>query len=1026
MTMKHWAVSTIAVLLVIPAVLGGGLETEFLNPPASARPGVYWYFMDGNQDRNEMIADLHAMTNVGIGSVLLLEVDRGLPKGPIRFMSPQWQSNVANAFVEAGNLGMEVMLGTGPGWAGSGGPWVDPADSMQHLVGTNILVTGPGVLDQVLPVPPPLPANQYAGLDAALIAQRNAWYRDVAVLAFATPPEGTATIGAEINLKTLKDIKPYSGRKTRQRFVMPQAIYNEPSSNRVINFSNVLDLTSLMQTNGSLTWTIPPGNWTVMRFVARSTGQTTRPAPATGHGFEQDKFNGDTYRRHWTNYQAKLLDKIIAQGGPLQPGKGLTTIHLDSWEMSSQNWTAAFRQQFQNRRGYDPQPFFPAFMGWVVGSLEKTERFLWDMRKTAQELVLEQYAGTIKQVAHTNRLLYSNEPYDMNPAGDIDLGSLADIPMCEFWYQALDTEFSVIEAASIAHTVGQQVVKAEAFTSRTDEFAKSPASMKNQTDWAFAMGINGIVFHTFQHQPLGEDVKPGMTMGRYGSQWNRNSTLWSYLPAYHGYITRCSHLLRQGEAVADILYCIPEGAPHIFTAPDDALTGVSGDRTRDKKGYSFDAVTPRILEMLATVDGEGRIAFPDGSKYRVLVLPDVPTMTPEFLAKVKQLIRAGATVIGNPPVKSPSLVNYPACDLTVSNEALSIWGGSIPPASVTKRMYGRGTIYWGGNLNPVNPSSTSTNGLFPSYGATAAVLAGWGIPEDFSSPSGKLRFIHRQTTDADIYFVANRTAEKVVTDVLFRIEGLQPQLWDAVTGKIRPLEEYQTVAGVTRVPLSFEPSQSFFVVFSRGTAGQTRPASPATNFPKLNSVTQLTGSWQIAFDPAWGGPSNIVFNQLGDWTQRSETGIRYYSGTATYRKTFDFSPVNPGNPEVYLDLGIVHDICRVRLNGRDLGVVWTAPWRVNITSALQPIGNHLEIDVANGWVNRLIGDQQPADKGVRTLSWPSGLLAGASYAAGRYTYETWHHYKAASSLKPAGLLGPVSIMIRSANPLADKHQPVAR
>ena len=242
----------------------------------------------------------------------------------------------------------------------------------------------------------------------------------------------------------------------------------------MIERSKVIDLTGRWSRTAASAGRSPQGDWTIMRFVARSTGQTTRPAPQTGHGFETNKFDGDSYRRHWNDFQAKLLEKIVAKGGPLQPGKGLTTIHLDSWEMSSQNWTADFREEFQNRRGYDPQPFYPAWMGLVVGSLEKTERFLWDMRKTSQELVLEEHAGEIKQIAHEHGLLYSNEPYDMNPAGDIDLGSVADMPMCEFWNAPHDTQYSCIEAVSIAHTMGPQVVKAEAFTSSKDAFAKHP------------------------------------------------------------------------------------------------------------------------------------------------------------------------------------------------------------------------------------------------------------------------------------------------------------------------------------------------------------------------------------------------------------------------------------------------------------------------------------------------------------------------------------------------------------------------
>jgi hypothetical protein len=993
---------TIAVSATVSSVQADALETAFQSPPGAARPGVYWYFLDGNQNREAMVSDLHAMHDAGIGSVTFLEVDLGIPRGPIPFMSEQWQDNVAHSFVEAGKLGMEVILGTGPGWSGSGGSWVPIEDSMQHLVGSSLQVSGPGTLDQVLPVPPPHSPNQFAGMTPTHAAQRDAWFEDVAVIAYPTPADGVAAID-QSDIKTLKETLPYSIRRTNQLFVVPQATYDEPGATRTFDPGRAVDLSSRLQADGSLTWDIPEGDWTVMRFVRRSTGQTTRPAPRTGHGFENNKFDGDTYRRHWDKYQKLLLEKIETEGGPLQPGKGLTTIHLDSWEMSSQNWTEAFRQAFQARRGYDPLPFYPAWMGQLVGGRETTERFLWDMRKTSQELVLEEYAGVIKEIAHGHGLLYSNEPYDMNPAGDIDLGSVADIPMCEFWYGPHDTQYSVIEAVSIANTMGRDLVRAEAFTSSVNSFAEYPGFIKKQTDWALATGINGFMFHTYAHQPLGPEAMPGMTFGPYGIHWHRNQPFWDMLPDYHQYIARCSHLLRQGEAVADILYLTPEGAPHIFEAPADATVGEP--RWRDKKGYSFDAVTPRILAMRAGVEN-GRIAFPGGSRYRVLVLPDLPTMTPETLAKIDELVQAGGTVIGKPPVESPSLVNYPACDAEVAALAGTMWGDTEAPASVTRIDRGSGAICWGGDLNATGGGYIP----YPSYAATAALLSELGLAEDFSSPSGKLRFIHRRTADADIYFVSNRTNERVETEGIFRIDGLQPQLWNPDSGATRALEDYTHGGGLTRVPLTFEPLQSFFVVFAHDSAGSTPPAEPADNFVALKQVMQLDGAWEVAFDPDLGGPAAVTFESLVDWTQRPEAGIRYYSGKATYRKTFDLPQYDPaGEHSIHLDLGTVHGVCRVRLNGRDLGTVWTAPWRVDLAPALQAGANQLDIELASTWFNRLVGDHQPDNKGVRTLSWPSGLLGGKDYAAGRYTFTPRNFHKASTPLRPSGLVGPVSI-----------------
>jgi hypothetical protein len=285
------------------------------------------------------------------------------------------------------------------------------------------------------------------------------------------------------------------------------------------------------------------------------------------------------------------------------------------------------------------------------------------------------------------------------------------------------------------------------------------------------------------------------------------------------------------------------------------------------------------------------------------------------------------------------------------------------------------------------------------------------LPEDFSSPSGKLRFLHRKTAEHDIYFVSNRSDERVDTEGIFRIDGLQPQLWDPVAGTTRELGDYRTDGGLTRVPLVFEPFQSFFVVFPRASKSNKTIASQAGNFSGFQPLVLLDGRWDVSFDPSRGGPEKITFDSLTDWSKRPETGIRYYSGVATYRKSFDVPGFDPaGQAKISLDLGSVHDICRVRLNGKDVGIVWTAPWRVDITGLLRATGNQLEIEVVNTWANRLIGDQQPGNKDVRKVSWPSGLLGGKEFPAGRYSFTTHNHFKPNSPLQPAGLLGPVRIL----------------
>jgi len=1124
------------------------LEKEFMVPPDSARPGVYWYFMDGNFNGPEMLKDLDSMKEAGLGNALFLEVDVGVPRGPVKFMSEEWQNLFANAVHHAERLGIDITLGAGPGWCGSGGPWVKPEQSMQHLVFSTVDTKGPSSFEGVLPMP--------AQRIDAFHNMASPFYEDVVVYAF---PKCNPVLG-EIDEKALYGRNPFSSMPGVKALLPAPASFLEPDKSNVIDPAKLIDLTGRLQAGGKLAWIVPAGEWTIMRMGRRSTGANTRPAPAAGTGLEHDKFDAVALDEHFANYYGKLLAKVE----PRAKQHGWTAVHLDSWEMGAQNWTPKFREQFRNRRGYDPQPFFVTFSGRAVESVAKSERFLWDMRLTAQELVVENYAGHLKELGHKRGFELSIEPYDMNPTADLDLGAVADVPMCEFWSAGMgfDSSFSCIEASSIAHTMGRPVVAAESFTAAPGEnWQQYPWSMKNQSDWAFCMGVNRLVFHTFAHKPLGDEYRPGMTMGPYGVHWDRGQSWWPLVKDYHRYVTRCSHLLRQGVTVSDVLYLTPEGAPLVFRPPPSALNGSAP--LADKKGYGFDGCSPNILMARAEVI-DGRIVFPGGSSYRLLVLPRCATMTPKLLEKITRLVEAGAIVYGSAPAASPSLSDYPQCDAKVRELADRLWGkpnsgarqlgkgriipdqavqfskekdnddapllpnvGSwiwfddgnpaasapagdvhfryvleIPDLALVRKarieatadntfalkvndklvlsgdnfhnIYsadvlaalrpGKNTITvlatntgpdanpagfiaamrldkadgsqavissdqrWSASRNAVDWSAAKPLGpanmapwqlsrsaapeadLYPTYATTAALLEAMNVAPDFLS-DGPVRHAHRETADKDIYFIANTTSAEVKTTCIFRIEQGTPQLWDPVTAEIRSLPQFTRQGKTTTVPVTLEPHQSFFVIFSRGEPARVAAEPKGANFYGTTPVATLEGPWEAAFDPKFGGPEKATFKSLEDWTTREERGIKYYSGIATYRKTFDLSKETAAasresGKQIYLDLGTVHDMARVRLNGKELGVVWCAPWRIEITGVAKDKSNLLEIDVANRWSNRMLGDQQPPDKDVRTVKWPSGLLGGQEFKTGRYTFAT---AAGLGILLPSGLLGPVRI-----------------
>ncbi|MDN3548628.1 glycosyl hydrolase [Mucilaginibacter aquaedulcis] len=686
------------------------LKAGFLHPPSSARPGVYWYFMDGNMSARSITADLEAMKKAGIGNVIFLEVNVGIPRGAVDFLSPEWQDMFVHAVKEARRLGIEITLGIGPGWTGSGGPWVPVSQSMQHLVSSSINVTGG--TKQVITLPVPTPKTPYFGEGAftpELKKQWNDFYEDVAVLAYPEPSVTSSKI-ADIDEKALYYRAPYSSVPGVKQYLPNLTNYTEPVKKAVIEKCSIIDLTGKLQANGTLSWKVPKGNWTIMRFGKRNNGAITRPAPVPGLGFEADKLDTTAISAHLDNYVGKLLLKT---GKPSNTDTGgLKYLHMDSWEMGSQNWTSRFREEFTKRRGYDPLPYYPVYAGNIVESNEISERFLWDLRQTAQELVLENHAEFVKQYAHKLGLQLSIEPYDMNPTADLELGSVADVPMAEFWSKGLgfNSSFSVVESTSIGHVNGKSLIPAEAFTSQNNEGWKQyPGSMKNQGDWAFASGINRFVYHTFQNQFLADSLRPGATMGPYGVHWDRNQTWWPMVNGYHDYISRCQYILQQGRSVADVLYLTPEGSPHVFRPPSSAMDG--DVVLPDRKGYNFDGCSPGQLYKASVKDG--MIVFPGGANYKLLVLPAVKTMTPALLQKIVSLVSDGAVVVGSPPLKSPSLSGYPFCDAQLDELAITLWGTLEIPDQQTEHGYGKGKVIWGGDLDK------KINDLYPEYELTA-------------------------------------------------------------------------------------------------------------------------------------------------------------------------------------------------------------------------------------------------------------------------------------------------------------------
>ncbi len=959
-----------------------GLEEGFRVPPDEARPWVYWFIMDGNSSREGITADLEAMKRAGIGGAVLLEVDVGIPRGPVEFMSPAWRALFKHAVEEAERLGLEITLNAGPGWTGSGGPWVEPGESMQHLVASAAEVDGPARADIVLPQAKPRPRYFGGAVPKALDEAREAYYEDVVVLAVPRVP-GSARI-ADIDEKALFLRHPYSSVANVKPFLPAPASHTEAQAHEVIPRDRVMDLTGRMDAQGRLVWDAPPGAWTVLRFGRVSTGANTRPAPLPGLGLECDKFDPAALEAHYRDYVGSLLKEV----GPRSRDRrtGWTMLHIDSWEMGAQNWTGDFREQFRRRRGYDPLPFLPAWTGRIVDSPEITDRFLWDLRLTGQELVLENHVIRLKELGRADGFGLSVEPYDMNPCADLTLGGPADVPMGEFWARGFgyDTSYSIYEAVSIGHTQGRKIVGAESFTADDREaWRLHPGAMKDQADWALAAGINRLVFHRYAHQPR-MDQAPGMTMGPYGVHYERTQTWWDLSRDWNVYLARCQFLLRRGLPVADILYLAPEGAPQVFVPPPSALRGPRP--VQDRREYQFDGCAPESLLERASVK-DGRIVFPDGAGYAVLVLPERETMTPGLLGKIRSLAEAGATIIGPRPAAALGLSGYPDSDALVRSLAGAVWGAEPvrEDASPAGRKLAKGRVFETPQPIP-NPKSDPAIPQYSDYGLASRILAGMGVPPDFESAQD-LRFLHRRDGEVDIYFVSNPADEAVETDGVFRVAGKTASLWDPVSGTIRKAPPAASLDDRrTRLPLRLEAHGSVFVVFQP--AGDASPAEEAG--PAPDRILEITGPWRIRFAAGPGAPAGLVLPSLTDLSGWTDGDIRHYSGTMTYAAEFE-APL--AVERAVLDLGRVEVMARVRLNGRDLGVSWHAPHRIDLGDSLKPGRNALEIEVANLWLNRLIGDAAlPQDKRVASAA--------------------WNPYKPDTPLPPSGLIGPVRLLVR--------------
>ena len=948
----HRLLQLLAAAYVISVTLadepGTPCEKQFANPPDSARPWVWGHWLHGNVSKECITRELGAMKRAGLCGMTMFDVAQpGIPAGPHGYMKPSWQGLFAFQIAEADRLGLEVMSHLGPGYSGTGGPWITPELASQRIYETATRVKGPKRFSGKLPQP----------------ETPEGFYRDVAVLAIRETKAQAGPNIEDLDMKRVVWINYIRWKGTRSA-----PLDAKIPADRCIAPENIIQLTGRMKADGSLDWQVPEGEWTILRFGHGWTGQKTLPATPEGSGPECDKLHKRGIRAHFN----PIMKRMVELAGP-HAGKTFHTFFMDSWEAGGQNWTEEMPAEFKRRRGYDIVPWLPVLTGRVIGDLRTSERFLYDLRLTVSELAVENFWAELHRLCREAGIRLAVEPY-ITTGQDLDAANHCDEPMGEFWshpFQPNNYMATVKLASSAANLNGRLHVGAEAFTAAEFErWLAHPATLKSLGDEAMCLGVNRFQVHRFAMQRFPQ-AKPGMTMGKWGQHYDSTQTWWGWVNPWHDYLARCQYLLSQGPVVTDVLALADEEPLHRFVY-------------EPVPGHGSYVCGPESFQRVEMIDG--RPSMPGGPSYRLITVSHGGTMSVARLRKLRDLVIAGANLLGEPPVSTPGLEGLPAADVELAALAKELWGD----AKESERKVGSGRVFRG----------------IPA----AEALRRIGVPPSFSGPD-HLTWIHRRAGEAELFFIASPADKEATHECLLRAPaGSSAELWNPLTGDIRALATTPAGNGLVRVTLPLEAHGSAFVVFRPGTS-----AAPPLEPPPATPVSlALKGPWQLAFPAESGVKGPLTLAGLASWSEHGNPDVRHFSGTAVYRKEFTLDAL-PSH--AVLDLGRVEVMARVKLNGQDLGILWRPPYQVDTTRALKAGRNELKIEVVNLWPNRLIGDAalpedaKRDDKGL-LLEWPEWLLKGKTSPTGRRSFVTFTLWNKGEKLQPSGLLGPV--MLKSA------------
>ena len=956
----------ISLIIVLAALsfqaCADSIENEFKNPPDWAKPHTWWHWVNGNVSKEGITKDMEAWKEVGIGGFQHFALDWGIPHGDAEYNSPEFHDYMAHAFSEAERLGLEAAFNSAAGWSCTGGPWIKPEHSMKMIVWSETQFIGGSEISLELERPE-LNKEQ----------QAYNFYRDVAVLAFPTPQNDQYRL-ENWEAKSLMDLMARSDRHI--------PTFDEAPQDALIAANDIQIITEKMDDNGVLNWDAPQGNWTVLRIGFTTTTKTTKPSTKGGFGLEIDKMSRAAADIHWD----EVIEKIIRDANGQET---LTTILIDSYEVGHQNWTDDFPQLFQSLNKYDIIPNLVCMTGRIVESTAYTERMLWDVRNTVAEYTHQNYFQYFKEKCHQQGFQLACEPYGTGTFDALKVAKMVDLKMTEFWIRETPWfrrnlwEWTSQVVSSAAHLTGDHIVGAEAFTRMQGDWIAHPYNMKINGDREFTKGVNRYVFHSSAHQPWNDEVKPGFTMGQFGTQFHRNNTWFFKSKEWLSYITRCQYLLQKGNYVSDllVLYGDDRGIK--------CLIGQSEPIDMDYiPGYRFDLAETGTLESLSVdMNGEIRVTHEGRlleNRYKLLLMKQADLLKVESVELLGKLADQGAKIFAPRPLRTPGLTDYQNSDDRL------------------KRLIEK---YW-------------DSGLISTPDKYDQALA--GITPDCEMPDSA-EYCHHIIDGSSFYFVSNQTYTPREMNCTFRVSGKQPEIWHPESGKIYPAPNWSTTAdGRTQVALDMSEAESVFVVFRKNTSKKGK----STLIPSYNEITQINSPWEVSFDKHYVPQGQITLDKLIPLNEHADFDVQHFSGTASYHTTFKVEELHKA---MFLDLGDVQVIAEIRLNGEEFTTLWKPPFRVDISDAVHPGENELEVKVTNLWVNRLIGDEHfPAwegrnngdkkKRGTFYESLPAWLINGEAMPEDdKKAFSAWCHWNKDDKLVNSGLIGPVRILSLKSN-----------